>query len=181
MIKRMRPFVLAAIASSVLVGAAGGQQIDSAYTKHDFEKCALVSDQDPVTVRRCPGYAGIPVLWTNEPDSSTIGFGSEGALEDSYDERFAFAVVQSTIEWRGSRRGGGIEPFATIVRFQLCQAIGGPCRPELVLFRLEGKSRSCIAASVSAARADANARARTLADSFVRNFRCGADQPRPPE
>jgi len=50
-----------------------------------------------------------------------------------------------------------------------------------VLFRLEGKRRSCISASVDATPADANVRARALADGFVRGFRCGTDQKRPPE
>jgi hypothetical protein len=160
-------------------GAA--QPIDSAYTKHDFETCELVSNEEPVTERRCIGYAGIPVLWANEPDSTSIGFGTEGVTDGSYDERFTFAVVENTIEWRGPRKAGRIEPFAAIVHFQLCRSIGGPCRPELVLFRLEGKRRSCITASVDATRANANVRARALADSFVRRFRCGKDARQPPE
>lgn len=66
------------------------------------------------------------------------------------------------------------------MRFQLCRSIGGPCRPELVLFRLEGKRRSCIAATLDGTRADANVQARALADDFVRRFRCGKDARRPP-
>jgi hypothetical protein len=174
----------------ILVGLASGaamliaadvaqaQTIGSFYTRHDFEKCALVRDDDPVTERRCEGHAGIPVFWVNEPDSSSIAFGIERLVGDGYDERFTFAVAGDTIEWRGPRRGAGVDPYAAIVRFQLCRSIGGPCRPELVLFRLEGARRSCIAASVAGGRADANARARALADSFVRNFRCGTDRPR---
>ncbi len=160
---------------------ASAQTIESAYTKHDYEKCKVVTDEDPVLERVCEGYAGIPVRWLNGPDASSIFFGDEAVSDDTYDERFAFAVVQNTIEWRGPRRGAHIEPFAAIVRFQLCRAIGGPCRPELVLFRLEGRRRSCIAATVNGRRADANVRARVLADTFVQNFRCGQDQRRPPE
>jgi hypothetical protein len=161
-------------------GPGLGQEIASAYTRHDYERCALVRIDDPVTVRRCRGYNGIPVLWTNEPDASLIEFGSEGAIEGTYDERFSFAVVQRTVEWRGLRKGRGLDPFAAIVRFQLCRSIGGPCRPELVVFRIEGP-RSCIAASVAATRADANARARALADRLGRSFRCGSDKPRASE
>ncbi|HEY8268224.1 MAG TPA: hypothetical protein VIG34_06145 [Xanthobacteraceae bacterium] len=161
--------------------SVGAQPFDYAYTKHDYQKCKVVGDEDPVLETLCQGYAGIPVRWLNEPDSSSIFFGDEPAPDDTYDERFTFAVVENTIEWRGPRKAGRIEPFATIVRFQLCRSIGGPCRPELVLFRLEGKRRSCLAASVDGTRADANKRARTLADSFVRGFRCGTDTRRPPE
>lgn len=172
-----------AIAVLVLFAAppAGAQPIDSTYTKHDYQKCKIVGDEDPVLETVCLGYADIPVRWLNGPDSSSIFFGNEPAPDDTYDERFTFAVVENTIEWRGSKKAGRIEPFAAIVRFQLCHSIGGPCRPELVLFRLEGARRSCITASIDATRADANVRARALADNFVRRFRCGTDQKRPPE
>ena len=164
----MHKIIIFAVFASLAAGPARAQAIDSAYTKHVFEKCTLVRDDDPVTERRCVGYANIPVFWINEPDSSSIAFGAEGVTDGSYDERFTFAVVENTVEWRGLRKAGRIEPFAAIVRFQLCRSIGGPCRPELVLFRLEGKRRSCITASVDATRAGANVSARALADSFVR-------------
>jgi hypothetical protein len=176
-------YKIIAIAVFALLTAvpAQAQTIDSAYTKHEFEKCALVRDDDPVTERRCIGYTGIPVFWVNEPDSTSIAFGPEDVTNYSYDERFTFAVVENTIEWRGPRKAGRIAPFVAIVRFQLCRSIGGPCRPELVLFRLEGKRRSCISASIDATRTDANIRARALADSFVSRFHCGTDAPRPLE
>ena len=177
----MHKIIIFAVFASLAAGPARAQAIDSAYTKHDFEKCTLVRDDDPMTERRCVGYANIPVFWINEPDSSSIAFGAEGVTDGSYDERFTFAVVENTVEWRGPRKAGRIEPFAAIVRFQLCRSIDGPCRPELVLFRLEGKRRSCITASVDATHAGANVRARALADSFVRRFRCGTDARRPPE
>jgi len=177
----MHKIIAIAVFASFATLPARAQAIDSAYTKYDFEKCALVSDEEPVTERRCIGYAGILVFWVNEPDSSSIAFGTEGVTDGSYDGRFTFAVVENTIEWRGPRKAGRIAPFAAIVRFLLCGSIGGPCLPELVIFRLEGKRRSCIAASVDGTRTDANVRARTLVDGFVRRFRCGTDQKRPPE
>jgi len=176
-----RIFAVVALALLATPSPGAAQLIDSAYTKHDYQKCKVVGDEDPVLETLCQGYAGIPVRWLNGPDSSSIFFGDEPAPDDTYDARFTFAVVENTIEWRGPRKAGRIEPFATIVRFQLCRSIGGPCRPELVLFRLEGTRRSCIAATLGGMRADANVRARALADSFVRGFRCGTDTRRPPE
>jgi len=135
----MHKIIAIAVFAALAAAPARAQAIDSAYTKHDYQKCKVVGDEDPVLETLCQGYAGIPVRWLNEPDSSSIFFGDEPAPDDTYDARFTFAVVENTIEWRGPRKAGRIEPFATIVRFQLCRAIGGPCRPELVLFRLEGK------------------------------------------
>jgi hypothetical protein len=168
-------FVLVASAAPALA-----QSVGSTYTKHDYRKCKLVSDEEPVTERRCVGHAGIAVRWVNDPDSSLLGFGRDD-LDDFYPPRFGFAVAGGTIEWRGPLTVGRVAPYAAIVRFQVCGGVSGPCRPELVLFRLEGTRGSCVAASVDAARNNANERARALADGFVANFRCGRDKFRPPE
>ena len=72
----MYKIIAIAVFASFAAAPARAQAIDSAYTTHDFEKCALVRDDDPVTERRCVGYAGIPIFWVNEPDSSSIGFGT---------------------------------------------------------------------------------------------------------
>ena len=177
----MLKIIAIVVFASLAAAPARAQAIDSAYTKHDYQKCKVVGDEDPVLETLCQGYAGIPVRWLNGPDSSSIFFGDEPAPDDTYDERFTFAVVENTVEWRGPRKAGRIAPFAAIVRFQLCRSIGGPCKPELALFRLEGKRRSCIAATLGGTRADANVKARAIADGFVRGFRCRTDQKRPPE
>lgn len=173
-----------ACALSMTVGSAAAapatkERIDSAYTKHDYEKCQKVSDEDPVTVRRCKGIGGISVTWTNEPDSSGIEFGKEEAVvSDELLGKLTFAVAPTTIEWRGVMKKGKLAPFATIARYSICGGIGGPCHDELVIFRLEGARRSCIAAVIDGRSADANARARQLADTFARTFDCDKDKPR---
>ena len=168
---------LVLLALVALPATAAAQSIQSAYTKHDYEACKLISDEEPVTERQCTGHAGIPVNWTNEPDASSVDFGKDG-LEGELGSEFSFAVAGETVEWRGPMRGGAVAPFAAIVRFQLCGGIGGPCRPALVLYRLNGNKSSCVAGIVEAQRKDANERARRMADSFVRNFRCGSDKRR---
>ena len=169
--------LLAVLSLTGIAGTASAQSIQSTYTKHDYEACKVVSDEEPVTERQCAGHAGIPVNWTNEPDASSVDFGKDG-LVGELGQEFSFAVAGETIEWRGPMRGGTVAPFAAIVRFQLCGAIGGPCRPALVLFRLNGDKSSCIAGLVEAKRKDANERARRIVDSIVRNFRCGTDKRR---
>ena len=131
--------------------------------------------------RRCEGHGGVTILWVSEPDSSSVSFGTEGAVGGEFDNRFTFAVAGNVIEWRGPAVQGRVEPFAAIIRYQLCRAIGGPCVPELVIYRLNGKRSSCIAATVNGRRVDANVRAREIADSFARNFNCEKDKRLVPE
>lgn len=165
-------FLLSAMA------VAKADAIGSAYTRHNYETCGKVGDDDPILERRCVGYGAIPVHWVSEPDSSSVSFGTEGAVGGEYDPRFTFAVAGNVIEWRGPERAGRISPYAAIVRYQLCRSISGPCEPELVVYRLLDKRASCIAATVNGRRADANARAREIADTVVRNFDCTKEKPR---
>jgi hypothetical protein len=156
------------------LGATPALAADSAYTTLDYEKCPLVRDEDPYQVRRCEGFGGIAVNWHNEDDDSTIDFGENGSSEEwPYEQSFVFAG--KTIEWRGATTAGVLVPYAAIVRYDMGRSIGGPFEPVLMIFRLEGKTGSCLAASVGGRHADANARARKLADTFVRTFRCGTD------
>lgn len=158
-------------------GAAAGS-IESAYSGHDYERCHKLSDDDPIMERRCEGHAGIPVTWVNEPDSSSVSFGTEGAVGGEFDKRFTFAVVSNVIEWRGPAENGRVVPYAAIIRYQLCGGVGGPCAPELVIYRLNGKRSSCIAATVNGRRTDANVRAREMADTFAHGFDCEKDKVR---
>jgi hypothetical protein len=166
------------VAISGVDGAAAAGSIESAYSRHDYERCEKLGDDDPIMERRCEGHAGIPVTWINEPDNSNVSFGSEGAVGGEFDKRFTFAVVGNVIEWRGPVERGAVEPYAAIIRYQLCRAIGGPCAPELVVYRLNGKRSSCIAATVNGRRTDANVRAREMADTFARDFDCEKDKVR---
>jgi hypothetical protein len=161
--------------------ALAADRVGSAYSRFDYEKCTRTSDDDPIMERRCEGYGDIPVHWINEPDSSSVSFGEEGNLGGEYDSRFTFAVVGDVVEWRGAFRNEELIPYAAVVRYQLCRSVGGPCAPELVIYRLVGKHASCIAATVNGRRADANARAREIADGFARIFDCEKDKRRAPE
>jgi hypothetical protein len=178
--RRVPKFRIAA-ALGVLLGGAQivpASSIESAYSRHDYESCQKLGDDDPILERRCAGHDGIPVTWVSEPDSSSVSFGSEGALGGEFDKRFTFAVAGNVIEWRGPVEKGRVVPYAAIVRYQLCRAIGGPCLPELVVYRLNAKRSSCIAATVNGRRTDANIRAREMADGFARGFDCEKDKVR---
>jgi len=162
-----------------LIGLAAtpSRAADSAYTTHDYARCQLVEKDDGAERRRCTGFGGIVVNYHGEDDDAVIDFGSDGSKEDwPYEQSFVFAG--KTIEWRGDVRSGAIVPYAAIVRYDMGQSVSGPFRPELMIFRLGGTTSSCLAAAEDGRRADANARARRTADTFVRDFRCGKDKPR---
>ncbi len=120
---------------------------------------------------------GIAVNYYGEDDGATIDFGTDGS-KDAWPYAQSFVFAGKTIEWRGETRNGRLVPYAAIVRYDLGRAIGGPFRPALMIFRLVGTTSSCLAAAEDGRRADANARARRTADTFVRDFRCGKDKPR---
>lgn len=160
--------------AAALLGAAPAHAADSAYTSHDYQACPLIRDEDAYQVRRCEGFGGIAVNWHNEDDGAVVDFGANGSAEDGPYEP-PFAVAGKTVEWRGAIRSGALVPYAAIVRYDMGRSIGGPFEPVLMIFHLEGKTGSCLAASVDGRRADANTRARRIADTFARTFRCGED------
>jgi hypothetical protein len=169
-----------AIAAAIVLIAGPARAADGVSTTHDYEACPLIADHDPYQVRRCEGFAGIAVNWHNDDDDSTVDFGENGSSEAwPYEQSFVFAG--KTIEWRGATKAGVLVPYAAIVRYDMGRSIGGPFDPVLMIFRLEGKAGSCLAASVDGRRTDANAAARKIADGFVRTFRCGKDTRRPRE
>jgi hypothetical protein len=173
----MRLIRVLAVAAVVLIVTSPARAADSAYTTYDYAACPLVVDEDPYQVRRCQGFDGIAVNWHNDDDDAVVDFGVKGSSEEwPYEQSFVFAG--KTVEWRGASRAGVLEPYAAIVRYDLGRSIGGPFDPVLMIFRLEGKTGSCLAASVDGRRADANARARKIADGFVRSFQCGKDRRR---
>jgi hypothetical protein len=170
----MRRLIEIMAALLVVLAAAPSQAAESAYTTHDYANCRLIKDEDPYQVRRCTGLGGIAVNWHNEDDDATIDFGTNGSSEQwPYEQSFVFAG--NTIEWRGTKTAGTLLPYAAIVRYDLGRSISGPFEPVLMIFRLEGTTGSCLAASVNARHADANVRARRIADHFVRTFQCGKD------
>jgi hypothetical protein len=149
--------------------AAGGN--DSVYTRHDYESCQEIESPEPgiSTRRRCEGRAGIAVIWNNEPDDSSVDFGTKPLREDLRIGRF-FAAG-NTIEWRGPAG----TPLAAIVRYHSGRRIGLLDRPKLVVYRLEPGGRSCVMATVNGTQG-ANERARRLADRGAASFRCGVSR-----
>lgn len=148
------------------------EQWGSSYTSHDYAKCRKdKGNGDPVSVHRCPGKAGLTVVWTAGDDSSAVEFGAK-ALQETISDKAAFFEVGKTIEWRRPKGG---RPLAAIVRYATGRSVGKLDGSRLVVHRLAPDGASCIIGSVDARKPDANAAARRLADEKAEGFRCGQD------
>lgn len=144
----------------------------SSYSTHNYAKCRKDrSNGDPVSVHRCPGKAGITVIWTAGDDSSAVEFGAKAAQE-TISDKAAFFEAGKTIEWRGPQGG---KPQAAILRYATGQSVGKLDGSRLVLYRLAPDGSSCIIGSLDARKPGANAAARRLADEKAAGFRCGQD------
>lgn len=164
--------VLALGIATMLATSARAEQWASSYTSHDYAKCRKdKGDGDPVSVHRCPGKAGITVIWTAGDDSSAVEFGAKAAQE-TISDKAAFFEAGKTIEWRGPKGG---KPRAAILRYATGQNVGKLDGSRLVVYRLAPDGSSCIIGSVDARKPDANAAARRLADEKAASFRCGQD------
>ena len=167
------PQLALAIAIATLPAAPlRAEQWVSGYTSHDYAKCR--KDQgngDPVSVHRCPGKAGITVIWTAGDDSSAVEFGTK-ALQETISDKAAFFEAGKTIEWRGPKGG---KPQAAILRYATGQNVGKLDGSRLIVYRLAPGGPSCIIGSVDARKPGANAAARRLADEKAAGFRCGQD------
>lgn len=158
--------------ATVLAAPLRAEQWVSSYTTHEYAKCRKdKANGDPISVHRCPGKAGIAVVWTAGDDSSAVEFGAK-ALQETISDKAAFFEAGKTIEWRGPKGG---KPQAAILRYATGLNIGKLDGSRLVVYRLAPDGPSCIIGSVDARKPGTNAAARRLADEKAAGFRCGQD------
>ncbi|HEX2552905.1 MAG TPA: hypothetical protein VHL98_04335 [Microvirga sp.] len=178
--RRIRNVLRALAASSTLAlsFAAAAQAPDSVYTQHDPGRCPVVREHETGRTHRCTGHRGIPVSYEIDEHSVLVGIGTAGEVASTPFLVRRFAEAGDTVEWRGPRGRGGIEPRAAILRFRVTEgpSIGAKRHDVLVVYRLD-PARSCIAAVLDGRSPDANAQARRIADGEARRFRCGRDAP----
>jgi hypothetical protein len=169
--------VLYVFASMWLCAAASAEKLQSVYTTHDYGKCELVEKDEDFESRRCEGHDGIAVNWHSEEDSATVSFGSVGFVEDEFpfaSEGFVSIVfAHDTVEWIGPVRDGKVVPIAAILRYRLGHGGAGQ---ELMVYKLIGKEKSCLAARIDANTGDADEKARKIAQERVPAFACGKDK-----
>jgi hypothetical protein len=142
----------------------------SSTTRHNYEACKQDPSPEPdvIEVRRCTGPSGIDVIWTSEPDSSSVDFG-----DDPLDEEMAIGnvfEVDPTIEWRSGRTA---RPVAAIARYKVGAGIASLNETRLVVYRIEPSGRSCIMGVVAGGGPSATRKARALIDRSAEKFVCG--------
>lgn len=142
---------------------------ETVITRHSYEECRKAPSPEPgiIEVRRCIGPSGIAIIWTSEPDSSSVRFGSN-PLGEELSIGAAFEAG-TAIEWRSGKTGTA--PVAAIVPYRTGDSVGKLDRSRLVIHRIEPSGRSCIMAAVTGD--GASGKARLLIDGSAERFVCG--------
>lgn len=155
----------------ILLAALAGAPT-SAYTQLNLDRCEIYSvahaGEGDWTNRRCPGRNGV-ILYVDEDDNR---FDIDAGV---HNEEFGSPLVISdlgpSVEWR--IEGG--RPFAIIYRYNIPEAAAG-ARSYLAVESVGRPGRpGCMVALVPGDGAG-NARARQIADTRARTFRCGRDE-----
>lgn len=157
---------------SMILLAALAAAPASTYSPLDLEACEIVSvahagEGDWVN-RRCPGRFGI-TLFVNEDDAR---FDIDAGVDNGeWESAAALNELGPQLEWRSE----GGRPFALIYRYTIAEAMPGG-RSMLAVETIGRPGRpGCLIALITPT-PDANARARQVADTRARTFRCGRDE-----
>jgi hypothetical protein len=167
---------------------ATAEQIESAYTTFDSDKCPHEegTEEEDYGTWTCPGYDGIDIVLSAGDQRMYVTYGDwDGDIASSETFPGVNDVYEGTVEWRIARRADGkAHPFATILRWNL---VAGDDKPNdkglitptgrvLVVTRL-GPGGVCHVGHVDArAHPDANVIARQIADERARDFHCGTEK-----
>ncbi len=157
--------------SFILLAALAGAPT-SAYTPLDLGQCEIVSvahagEGDWVN-RRCPGRGGVTLIVSEDDARFDL---DAGADNDEWESPSPLNELGPQVEWR--IEGG--RAFAIIYRYTIPEAIAGGrsmMAVETIGTRLR---RGCLVALIPGG-PTANARARQIADTRARTFRCGRDR-----
>lgn len=168
---------------ALLLWAAGaatalGQDVTSEYTSLDLTQCLLLTANDFEAEFACPGYKGYPVRVVEADLRFYVSFGFGAHFEMASQQTLpAFNRINTTLEWRLRNEEGRYLPFATILRWFTEDQPDAPGQQFLVVTQL-AQDNSCHIGYVNASKlADANVRAREIADEWAGKFDCGRDEP----
>ena len=152
-----------------LLALAASAPASSVYTGLNLDRCRTleVVEEGESVRRRCPGLGTI-ALFVNAGDGR---FDVDAGVDNGeWESLGGFNEIGPRIEWRLARG----RPFAIIYRLRLT----GPEHPPGSTLIVETIGRrgapGCQLAIVDGALADANARARAIADRRARTHRCPA-------
>ena len=160
----IRPFFTSLILGAVALATMPASANDSTYTKIDLADCRLFSSHEMGGRWSCPGYNGIHLVVAEGDLRMFVSFGDNAIDERAAEQTFPeFNNINDTLEWRLDTSG---MPIATILRWFLDEGDGNP-KPVLVVTRL-GLGAVCHVGYVRASEANANERAREIADTLAK-------------
>lgn len=180
---------LSALFLTAMTGLAGAADIESAYTEFDVEKdCAAFAvpgegEEGDWANFVCPGWRGYPVLvyYGDLRESVFYGFPPSGDMAPPWESFAGFNHSGKTIEWRILTEGRRQRPIAAIHRWFVADAEETEKDIEVLVVEKVGQLQEhdgCVMGYVMATgNADANEKARRIADEQAFDFACGADQP----
>jgi hypothetical protein len=149
---------------------------DSAYSDFDLRQCAEIEpapapgEGESSAVFACKGHAGLPVTFVEGDLRSFVAFGPDGRKHCAFGQTFGgFNAIGTKIEWR--LKDG--KPIATILRWSVSYDGEDAAKQKswLVVTKLDGNN-SCQMGYVEGAYANANEKARSLADTAAEAFDC---------
>ncbi len=160
-----------------------GAGVTYAYTTFDADKNCRHrkgKDEEDYGTWTCRGYAGIAVVLSAGDQRMQVSFGPRASDEVAAGETLPSFndVYRGTIEWRLARgKDGKVRPYATILRwnYMLDPDDRKASGRMLVVTRLN-PGGVCHVGYVDGRAADANEKARKIADEKARTFRCEVDK-----
>lgn len=162
-----RTFLIVTGLTGLMAAPAESQPATSTYTSLDLARCRTleVIPEGASVRRRCPGLGAIPLFINEGDDRVDIDAGIDNRVWESLSP---FNVAGDRIEWR--LHAG--RPFAIIYRLRVTD----PSRPPASSLIVETIGRpgapGCQVATVDGALADANSRARVIADALGSGAHC---------
>lgn len=184
----MRSHLIPVAAALLLSAAPARAEFLSAYSDLDMAKnCTQFAglDEDEADWGNfvCDGYKGYPVFlyYGDVRESYFYGHAPGGDIAPTWESFSGFNSAGPRIEWRISRDGDRVIPFATIHRWFVSDTEEPEKKVEVLVVEKVGQPferEGCAVAYVMATgNQNSNEKARRYADAFARDFACGADQP----
>ncbi len=170
----MRLVPLIFLAALAAVAPAAAQTPVSEYTSTASENCRKFGkarggdDEGNSSREECRGFGGYSVLVVGDDDRSWIEVKYGNTISNLYEGTMAAAPgtfpnkANDTVEWRGVRRDGALQPYAIIYRLSGTDDSGTKRRTRLVVIKLN-RGRSSVVGFAEGAGEDA--RAKRLADT----------------
>jgi hypothetical protein len=150
----------------------------SVYTKYDIEKCPKLdagnTDEGDSGSWLCKGYGNLKIYFAEGDLRDYLAFGKTPKDHCAALQTLSgFNSVNSTVEWRLSKG----KPIAAIQRWTVSYDPEDSAKTKtwLVVTRIESNN-SCHMAMVEGAFANANAKAREIADTLAEKFVCGVSR-----